>query len=97
LLIGGGIGSSPCSAPSARVAPTAKKPTGRTAIASTCEASTRKSGASARGAGEEGLRPLLQPFARLVTEGSSHPERAQHQHRSRDEDVVEHAGREVVV
>ena len=67
---GGGIGSSPCSAFSARVAPTAKKPIGRIATISACERSTRTVGrqrarrqqagdrrVERRVAGEEGARP----------------------------------------
>ncbi len=93
---GGGIGSSPSSAFSARVAPTAKNPIGRIAMTSAWEASTRNSGASAargqqagdrrverRVAGEEGTHPLARALAGAVAEGGADGKGAEQQRTGR--------------
>ena len=106
---GGGIGSSPCSAFSARVAPTAKKPIGRIATISAWERSTSDVGrqrlrrqqagdrrVERRVAGEEGAHPLARAFAGLGAEGGADREGAEQQAGPGDEDVVEDGGRELV-
>ena len=62
----GGIGRLPRSAFSARVAPTAKKPSGRIATISTWEKSTRTCGATLAEGAEHGELPLPPPLTRPV-------------------------------